>query len=234
MLLIKNWRQPKFLAAIAIIIVAVVVGLYYFNNRSSTDEGQSVKYSSQLEDYKLDSLYKDKPVGISFKKPAELKQKNHSVSLGRSQAFFSQSQTTEEHSQDKLAYLGASSIQSSNAANDSYLKFLGGAILNPSSKEYLAVVSPIKEFIRHSTDNRVIVELTSAKNFKNTSISKNAWILDFKATTTDNGVWPIKGKVILAAGNRTFYYFMVGASESNWQANQKVWQQVIDSLKIDQ
>lgn len=230
--LIQIRRQFYTILAIIMVVAAAIGGGIYYRDHKTSNQTQTYKYSKGLESYTLDSVYKG--AGMSFKKPSELKQKNRSVSVGRSQAFFSQSQTTEERSQNKLAYLGASSVQSSNAASDSYLKFLGGVLLNSSSNDYLAIVSPIQEFIRHSTDNRVVVELTSAKDFRSAHINKNAWVLDFKATTTDNGIWPINGKVILEAGNRTFYYFMVGATDSNWQSNQKVWQQTLDSLKIDQ
>lgn len=43
-----------------------------------------------------------------------------------------------------------------------------------------------------------------------------------------------KGRVIFAIGKSTYYYFVIYNTDYNWQNDQQTWQQVVDSIKIDQ
>jgi len=70
----------------------------------------------------------------------------------------------------------------------------------------------------------------------NTNIKSNAWKFDVSITNGSNvnKISNVEGKAVLVAGKRTFYYFLIDSVDQTWKNNQKVWQQVLDSIKVDQ
>lgn len=78
------------------------------------------------------------------------------------------------------------------------------------------------------------IKLETAKPFTNANIQDNAWQFDFSASDPSKKKTPIYGEALYIISGKNYYYFMVSSVSYNWQPNQKVWQQVVDSLKTDQ
>ena len=216
---VKQKTKYLYILTIAVLLAtAIGSGLYYqIYTRNIDKQDYSFKYSS-LDNYKLESVLKD--AALSVKKPVELKEKDKGVAMGSSKALLTHNYYNYT-SQNKLA-------------TESYLNYLNDVLKNSSHKDFQAVTASLKEFIRQSTDDRSDIDLQSASVFINSGIKKNAWKLNFAVNSNAKNTWPIKGSVILAASNKTFYYILVGSMESNWQSNEKTWQQILDSIKIDQ
>ena len=66
------------------------------------------------------------------------------------------------------------------------------------------------------------------------NIKDFAWQLNFYTLSDGNRSTVLQGKVIFLAGEKSFYYFMLSTVGYNWAPNQAIWQQMVDSLKIDQ
>lgn len=228
----KLHKKNLYLMAAAALASAALglAGLYAIRSITYDQNLDHYKYS-QLEDYKLES--KLDGTDISFKKPPELKEISHNALVGSSGASFG-------HVKDKsgsktgLSYLLVSLKQSALAASQGYMVELGEILKDPNHKTYQKTVQPIKDFAKVGTLLKTDVELSIATVFTNSNISKNAWKFDFSAKNSQNNLKTVKGTIILAAGKTTFYYFFLDSLEYNWDSNQKVWQQVLDSIKIDQ
>jgi hypothetical protein len=69
--------------------------------------------------------------------------------------------------------------------------------------------------------------------------SGTGWQMDLSATISqqnsqDKTFNNVKGKLIMAFGQKNYYYFLIVTTEENWKSNQAFWQKVINSIKIDQ
>jgi hypothetical protein len=79
-----------------------------------------------------------------------------------------------------------------------------------------------------------VSELNVFTAFTSPNIKTNAWVSDFTAISSDAKSPKLKGKFIVLTGAKNQYFFMVENVESTWTANQSIWQQVINSIEIDQ
>jgi len=85
--------------------------------------------------------------------------------------------------------------------------------------------------------SQVNLTINKPSKFTNPNIKGNAWLFSFKASGTDQTSSGILGNLVFALGKSTdvyngYNYLMLSTLDYNWQPNQQVWQQVIDSLKI--
>ena len=138
-----------------------------------------------------------------------------------------------------VAQLAANYVTTSTSVNKTYLKSLTAILTNPQSSSYQSVLSPIKQFVASKMGSYVVSFNTPAA-LTTSNIASNAWSIGFTAKpvdATNNPYQPnMQGEAVFAIGKKTYYYFFVSAVDYNWQnsANQQVFQQVINSLKIDQ
>ncbi|MBI2009275.1 hypothetical protein HYS84_02595 [Candidatus Saccharibacteria bacterium] len=226
-------KQPTFYRLAAALVVVTLIGaLVYLKIYNVYFVAQLHKYSySTLEDYKLPS--KLQGAAVSFKKPAELKLLDKKETQGLASAYFVHT-VSKGDSEFGLTYMAMSSLQSALAASDSYVTSLGQILKDPNNKDYQNMADSFKKFLQAFTPKQLKIEMQALVPLTTTNIKQNAWQANFRAGETAGKYADLKGKFVFAVGKRTFYYFMVATADYNWQRNQDVWQQVIDSLKIDQ
>lgn len=115
------------------------------------------------------------------------------------------------------------------AINDAWKKQAG--------EIYSSISQLIKDFVKNNAAPRYSVSLTNPQPFTNPNISKNSWQLDINLTDNDPADGQnqrMTGKAIYAIGQKAIYYYALAAVDYNWQANNSTWQQMLDSIKIDQ
>ena len=229
------WRKAALLPAIAVLILSAAGTYGYWQLYQVWQGGKQYSYTySKLDDFKLPSVLKG--AGISFNKPTEFIQAGDSVvQEGFSAAIFYQPNYATDP-KTAIAYLSANSVQSALAASSSYVEQLSSVLNNPSDSRYQTMVGPVKDFLVAATDSSFRIDIGSAKPLQTANLKNNAWEFDFFIQNDKNKtkVTPLRGKAILAVGKNSFYYFMVSSVYYNWGPSQSVWQQMIDSIKIDQ
>lgn len=231
------WRTGKHVLWLVIILVVTLAGSYGYWWAHYEVYGASHKYSytyTSLNDYKLASTLKG--TSISFKKPTEF--------IVSGKAFAQQGSSYADLYQPNykttpvsgLGYLSVSLVQSALAGSPDYLKSLGSTLANPNDKNYQKVVKPINDFVVNTYNPVYKVTLDPAQTLKTANLTANAWQFDYTVLNDKNQheINPLRGKVVFAAGKHTFYYFLVSSVDYNWNKNMTTWNQVVDSIKIDQ
>lgn len=69
------------------------------------------------------------------------------------------------------------------------------------------------------------------------NLKADTWLISFSAQSNSNSNQTVKGDLVFAIGNSTsvynaFNFVTISTLDYNWQPNQAIWQQVIDSVKI--
>ena len=230
-----DWRAKRVLLWIAITLVVSSGGTYgYFQLNNYWFANRHYNYSySELDDFKLTSNLEG--TAISFKKPTEYTQAGKSeVLLGSSSAYFIQ-RNYQTKPVTSMGYLSVSLVQSALATSHSYIESLTKTLNNPVDPDYEAIIKPIKDLTGETSSNNKVV-LAAAKPLTTDNLKDNAWQFDFSVRNDEKGVkvTPLKGKIIFAIGKNTFYYLTISTLDYNWDKSQTTWQQVLDSIKIDQ
>jgi hypothetical protein len=140
------------------------------------------------------------------------------------------------HDLDKtklVAYIAAVVTPLATPLFASDLQSYNQVLANPSDKYYSQTTNSVRTFTQNNFSKGSNIKFANAKKFTNASIKSNAWEFDFTATdpvekTQDTG------ETVLAIAPKGYYFLTVYATNLNWTANQKVWNRVFDSLKIDQ
>jgi len=228
---IKGFSTDK--KTVGIIILATIVGaIIYLVLYTLFFSTQLNRYHyRQLENYKLTS--KLSGASMTFDKPVELKKYFEHTILGSTVVDFVHSQT-KDSKKYSTSFLAASSYQSALATNSDYLQQLGKVLTNKSDKDYKTVTEPLVKFVQTYTPSNLTIKMGdfSAKSTK--GITKNIWQADYRAGETAGKSADLKGRFVFAAGERSFYLFMISTTDYNWNNNANLFQQLIDSVKIDQ
>lgn len=230
---IKSKQTAFYRLAAALVVVTIIGALVYLKIYNIYFIAQLHKYSySTLEDYKLPS--KLESTTITFKKPVEFTERSKDILGGLSTATF-------VHVNDKtdpkisVAYMAVSLISSAAPTFEpSYTASVDKLLQIHQGKDYEVFIAPLKKYLQNNLPSGLQVDLGPPVALSTGNIKQNAWQADFRAGETAGKYTDLKGKFVFAIGKRTFYYFMVATVHYNWQSNQAVWQQAIDSIKIDQ
>lgn len=214
--------RPKKLISALVIIALILTGAYGLYRQLHNP--QAYKYK------KIDTAYSLKDPAssssLSFSRPHELAQ----FSSTNSQVEF-QHLIGSNDGKNFAAYISAGASSSANALTDTDLTNLNKTLSDTSGVYYQIATSSLETFVTDRVPLGSDISFGNAKRFSNPNIKSNAWQLDlnikYKSKNTE-------GTSIYMAGKNTYYFFMLLTPDYNWQSNQKVWQQVIDSIKINQ
>lgn len=231
-------RNTKRLTVAAAIFVGLIVfgGYMYFNeidknavNKTPTDSSESQKLYTQLEEY---SLVASDKAGMSFKKPTEFSKSSEVKEAESSTASFT-------HVKDGggIGFLTASSLNSKLASDKEYLAGINRIMNVREGEEFQKFIAPLYTFVENSTSPKLDVKISSPAPFKNGNIRNNAWQFEVSTQnkpTEKDKVTPVKGTLVLAIGEKAFYYFGFYAVDYNWPSTEDGWVEILESIKINQ
>lgn len=219
----------KLLIVIPLIIIIAGAGYWLMPKNSHSSGNQAYAYK-KLDTYEV----KDETTGsqVNFEKPQEFQ---------LAATYYKPRQIVLMHRDQSRPYIGLiaeASLQNYLPQGSDFFKNYNNAITNPKNPSYKDLVKPLEDFI----DQKIGAgfngaDLSVPKTFSNPTISAGAWSADF--TDTYKGSVKIKpyslqGRIIEAYGKKSTFYFMAANVDSVWKNNNQVWQQVFNSLRIDQ
>ncbi|MEX2006761.1 MAG: hypothetical protein WD877_01095 [Candidatus Saccharimonadales bacterium] len=224
----KSSQVKKHIAIILVIFLigaSITVGIFRSNSKTPTE--QTTEAFLQL--YRLTGSGVGN--GATFKRPdgfSELKEWK-----GPDQVLLYQTENNE--SQRLLGFIALSISNFTEPIPADGLKELNDIMTNSENSFHEDHIMQLEELITRNLGSTFDTTIDIPKKVTLTNIKNHVWGSEFSANYIATKTYaPIKGKVILAVGEKTYYYFMVGAVDYNWHANQEVWSRVINSLKIDQ
>lgn len=215
----SNWLKLAVpIAVIAAVVIAYILLVWW------PAHSQPARYTyAKLDGYNI--AWAGKGQGIAFSKPVE---------LTRQTAGQNQVELTHIVDKHTASHLAAASATSGDPVSKDDLLVLNSNLTRGDSEYHAGVVGSIKRFAADRLPPKWEVSTTTPKNFKGKTIKKDAWVMDITARQPAGKEALIKGQVVFAVSGNRYYYFLVAAPDYNWQSNQKVWSQVLDSLQIDQ
>lgn len=224
-------RLSKRVILIAVVVILAVAGALWANHKYSGNSANGrYKFSySQLSAFQLVS--DPSGHGMSFIKPSEIG-KAYGSNNASTQVTLPQ---TSSQKNVNIADVTAQ-IFFSSSASDFAKRVSAKDLSDVQSNQYKYLVDPGLRLINSSLEPAYGFNFGALTPFTNGSIKSFAWAIDFKAASLDksDNMPAMKGKMVVAIGKNATYYLIVNAVDYNWGSNQKTWQQVFDSLKIDQ
>ncbi len=231
----KPSRKLATMVLAAALVIAGAVGGYLLVKNSFGKNGDYSYTYKDLNAYAMSGTAKGN--GISLQKPVELVAAG-SPSAGQTQAYLSHTLNKDSQQAVTIAQIFLATVSAGTELQAGYKKNINSAVTDPKNVGHEAVTKPIKDFVTQRLNTNLSTTFSDAKAFTATNIKADAWHLTFTATAKDSKnkatVPDISGEVILAIGKTTFYYIALDSLSNNWQSNQSVWQDVINSLKLDQ
>jgi hypothetical protein len=226
----RDGRARLAIALLALVIVVAGAWLLARNPNSTNYEYQ------KLDSFTLPGFYKN--AGITFKKPVEL-QPVLKVVDGQQANILVHNKTLANKHVVTLSYMGAASSFNTMflpRTQSDYDNAQAG-LTNPSSKQASYYRGNVSTFINQNLNKRWTITLGDGRPLKTANL-QHAWEVDFTGVDKNpKGSYvptKLKGEAVFAIGKGAFYYFMESAVNNNLDKNKAVWQQVTDSLKIDQ
>lgn len=208
-----------------VVLIAVVSGAYYWHNHRNTPA--SPQTQTQPTRYQIQNSYYTSsatPAGqrVSFKKPAEL--------IPVTTSYTNEITLAQTQNNAYNAYIAEDFVASQPTLSPQQLS---AALADTSSSAYQSSLAGVKAFISRRFISAYSINYQKAKTFSNSSIKSNTWQLDFAAINkTSHKIYD--GRAVYAISNQGQYYFAIVAPDYNWQNNINTWNQVFDSLNIDQ
>jgi hypothetical protein len=212
----RQSHSAKWLFGVLIILLIGAAGYWTLGHRSANKPYVLAPYSLR---YQAGSgIGFDKPTG--FNAPVGLR-------LPANQAIFVKT----DKKSNPISGLMAATQPVRGLPNPDLNMFDSSA----ASGDFSAYQDIVKSLRQYVSSRITAYTLTFAKPSKFTSanIKSGALSMDYSGAPKAPGRPSIKGKVILVLSPKVDYSFAAYSTDSDWQANQTQWQQIINSLKID-
>lgn len=221
----KHKLDKKYLLIplLILIVAALVLMGWHVHKSNPTSSSQPAKYAyNSLTGYTTPAL----PAGqkMTFQKPVELTQDTSTA--GQVTLIHLLSSTTRQ-----ALFVSAGTSQLSTPLSSSQISDLSQVLATPGNPYYQAATNAALQFVKARAPTGTNISIANAQSFSNANI-KTAW--QFPITISDPSNKKLQGKEVYALGSKAYYFFMVVTPDYNWQSNQKVWDQMFASLKIDQ
>ncbi len=229
----KQRKKIYLLVAAAILLVSAGGAFIYWNIYSNWRYKTNYSYSySALDNYKLSGNLPE--TAITFKKPTEFKESTKHVDLALATATLNH--TLKDANKSNIGTINAAITYSALASAKNYPESVA-KMFETKSKGYSEFEKSFKQYLAKTLPAGMDIQLGSPGVMKSSNIPNNVWLFTFVASgklsgSSDNTI--VRGGLVFAIGKKGFYNFSFSSVDSNWARNQKVFQQVLDSIKIDQ
>lgn len=226
----KGLKKLAIITLLIAIVSSVVYGSFIYKNTNGNNSTAKTSVFS-YQNLKNDSLSAGYPeTTMSYSRPSEFvstdnnktysKNYQHKLTIDGSQQAIGNLSVAIAHVTGKLPTVLPPIVAKDLASS-------------PTSEAYKSQIKPLLAYATQQMKKTATnVSLSNVKAFNSANIKDKAWQFDLSATGIYGDKWV--GKFIYTWGKNGIYYFMIAAPDANWQANQSTWQQMLDSIKIDQ
>jgi len=218
------------LLSLIILVLAVAVVYHRDHNKSGTNSSGPYKFTySKLESFVLTG--QSPGSGLAVSKPREI-----GAGMGGAPGSEATIYQTAKSGGVRMAALAVSSEAGVGSSTSSYAKLaIQSNLANTSSAGHQLFVQPAEQLIKDALDSAYGFSFSSPRPYTNPNIKSDAWRMDFTASATaKSGLPKMQGAIIVALTSKNLYDFEAAAVDYNWNNNQAIWQQVMNSVKIDQ
>jgi hypothetical protein len=227
-------RRIIFIPVILAAVVLLAAGLYFHKYHHIKRKyvppeiaaAHTTYHYQKLDNYKL----ANDAGSLTFDKPSEFK------IYGKPKAGDSQVlmiQLSSNHTVPDVGRIAALILPS--PADLTVSKSFGDNLTAADKTQRDQSIKIIRDFVNQRLPfGYTVASFSDFKPFTNQVITGNSWQNDFSAASNKTELPKISGQFITAFGKQSQYFFMDENVQSDWTANQAVWQQVANSLKIDQ
>lgn len=138
------------------------------------------------------------------------------------------------------AYISAGHSVYDTPLNAGEFPDLDKILTNPNDPAYGTYIAPVKQFVAYRLQTGWNVELNNPQRFTNPQIKSNAWKYDLSATGTQNAdsvkgqSFAVSGEVVYIISGQDHYWFTIITKPYNWQSNINIWQEVTNSLSLEE
>jgi hypothetical protein len=248
----KKWQLPTArgrlitVLLLAVILVGAVVYLAFFKgpttSKPSSQVATNYNYTKSADEFKLNTTITPGR-GMIVRPLYELTLVNHPTDY---RPIFSDYIAADfAHRINGLTVSSMSILidLSKQSPSTDYISSLQKAMAaaDPSDSVYAKTSKTITSFVTSGVSPKWQLTLDHPVAFTNPTIKVNAWIFDYNlvnqeaiAAGKDPDANLFQGKLVYAVGKGGEYYLAVNALGSNLQNNQTLFQEILDSLKIDQ
>ncbi|HLG90556.1 MAG TPA: hypothetical protein VI336_00090 [Candidatus Saccharimonadales bacterium] len=227
----KLWDSPIVIAVV--VLLAIGGGLVAYKSINDTESSTGLSYSD-LQQYDLPGPSAGS--GISFTKPSEL---SPSGEAENGKASFVQLTQT---SDDNNSYVAVARISVLTAAykttptqKDYEETSTALNTANTQSDAYKYYDSLNTNFAKTAyVEPTISVTVGKPTQFTNPSITQYAWVFPVSADDSSGATPHQTGKLVLIYSDKTYFRFLVMANDDIWELNSSTWDQILNSIKINQ
>lgn len=214
-----------FITAIVALIVAIAAGGAYFlqDTKDLPPPQPFTTYTyTNFDSYSVKGASAGS--GMAFLKPAQLKiQTSTAIQVEFVHTWKGNNAIGE-------TYIAALSQKAPLPTDKKTLSNMQQALSNSKNQAYNRYAELINTFVKDRMPIGWQTRFNPATTFKSTNV-KNAW--EFSLTSSGKG-GKLQGKALLVVGQKNFYYLLITSTPNNWQADSNAWQQIFNSLRVDQ
>ena len=230
-------KKTTIVTAAVIVLIVLVLGLIAWALAQNSKNSSKFTYSS-LNSYTLPGFYKK--AGMSFEKPVQVLAANELPDSKDYMVLVHDKTLTTNNKIITISYMGAYSAYNTMGTqrDQATITAINNALTVSTSPGYQEYRTSLSQFASRVINTRYKLTLGATHAITTPNIKSAAWATDF--TGVDNSPiskytpTKVQGEEILAVGKNAYYYLVIGSVGNNWNNNQSVWQQVVNSIKIDQ
>lgn len=163
---------------------------------------------------------------ISFVKPLEVNDESKSTNQAIVRHLIKR-----PNNQNTATYYSAY-MGDNDKGNADFATYVNKVLLgaDKTNVQYNNLVSGIKTYVSERSPNSLSISLGDPKQFTNSGISSDAWVLSLSGTSGDKTV--IMGKIVYIVNSKSTAYFLVYSTTNNWQKNTSIWDKSLSSLQL--
>lgn len=228
---LKN-RKPLLSVVAVLLLISIATGFWYVENQSS----KTTFSGFDTANFTLPG--NGEGLGMSFNKPNSINKDVAGIENSPRAAIFVQLKGDGDSIENSTAeaFIAAQTRQYPQKilGTNEYKDQISERIADVSSPDYERRVVNVHQFVTQIGRFGNKVTMSTAKPFASGNIQAYAWSFDLSVADINSKNPPQEGKAIYALGNNGWYYFFVSAEKSLWQENLAFFDEILNSVKVDQ
>lgn len=226
-------QKQFFIPGIALVVLIILVAILAWPSRSANNANNKPDAFTYVNLNQASLIGRTSSDHMHVQKPLEL------TSFSGQQGYQIVYKQFSKHNPIRAIADLEMGLVSLGPLTQQYKDNVGQNLTNSQSKLFGLQSQQFHKFVTDWLAPTYTVNFGNATSFTNQYIKTNAWQVDYTAIVKPGAkqteIYPaLKGREVMLIGNSTVYYLMADTVNYNWDSNAKIWQQVFNSIQIDQ